>query len=228
MTLDEVLLLAPSVVQEMTTEFVRRGDECMRADQESQLTACFMLALRASSLLCGMALLLRPNTRDSWDVLARSFMEARDLLVDFRFEDNETRQKINSWFHGKEWKAARKRCEAFLNRIGGGETELARRWGMFSSLSHPTFTACRNSTAMTVSWVTHRSEDFTTTMEPKIADYLTSITSLIVTSTFDFPGLVSLECDLRRMRHVEPFREHARRSVLPILARSQDESRRNE
>jgi len=222
MTLDEVLLLDPAVVQELTTEFVRRADECMTADRESQLTACFMLALRASSLLCGMALLLRPNTRDSWDVLARSFMESRDLLVNFRFDDDDTRQKILRWFHGKEWKADHKRCEAFLNRISGGEVELARRWGMFSSLAHPTFTACRNSTAMTVSWVTHRREDFAAVMERKVADYLTSISTLIIAATFDLPGWVALGCDLGRTPNVEPFREGVKQAAGPILDRNGD------
>lgn len=219
MTLDELILLAPKVVQQMTTEFVRRGSECINAEQESQLTACFLLALRASSLLCGMALLMKPNTRDSWDVLARSFMEARDLLLDFRFDDDETRQKIRRWFHGKEWRAERKRIEAFLNQLAGGALELAKRWGMFSELSHPTVTACRNSTALTVSWVTRRQEDFATAMEAKVADYLMSISTLIIATTSNFDGWIELGCDLNRMPDVLPFRDQVRESILSILAR---------
>jgi len=220
LTLNEVVVLAPVVVKEITAEFVRRGDQCLKADHESQPTACFLLSLRASSLLSGMALLLRPNTRDSWDVLARSFMEARDLLVDFRFDDDETRQKIGRWFRGKEWMADRKRCEAFLKRVGAGDTELARRWGMFSHLSHPTVTAARNSTAMTVSWVTRRQEDFATTMEPTVADYLVSISTLIVATTYDPREWVKLGCDLNRMPNIERFLEGINEAVVPVLERN--------
>ena len=224
MTLNEVVALAPVVVQEISTEFVRRGDQCLKADQESQLTACFLLALRASSLLSGMALLLRPNTRDSWDVLARSFMEARDLLIDFRFDDDESRQKIGRWFRGKEWVADRKRCEAFLKRVGAGDTELARRWGIFSHLSHPTVTAARNSTVMTVSWVTRRQEDFATTMEPIVADYLYSISTLIVATTYDHSEWVKLGCDLNRMPDIERFLEGVSEAVVPVLDRNKGAS----
>ena len=134
-------------------------------------------------MLCGMAFLLKPNTRDSWDVLARSFMESRDLLIDFRFDDNGTRRRVHGWFQGNVWKAAHKRCESFIDRIAGGEMELAKRWKMFSSLAHPTLLACSNSTALTVTWVTRRQGNFVTAMEPMIADYLTSVSSLIVVTT---------------------------------------------
>ena len=79
------MVLAPTAIKELTAELFRRGDECMKADETSQSTACFLLALRLASLLCGMGLLLKPSTRDSYDVLARSFMESRDLLLTFRF-----------------------------------------------------------------------------------------------------------------------------------------------
>ena len=148
-------------------------------------------------------------------------MEARNLLVDFRFDDDETRQRIQRWFRGREWRADHKRCEAFLNHLSGGETELARRWGMFSTLSHPTVAACRNSTAMTVSWVTHRPEDSVAAMEAKVADYLTSVVTLIIATTFDFSGWISLQCELGRMPHDEPFRARVKEIVAPILGRSE-------
>ncbi|HYN14947.1 MAG TPA: hypothetical protein VES66_04050 [Terriglobales bacterium] len=151
-------------------------------------------------------------------------MESRDLLVDFRFNDQGTRQKVHGWFHGTAWKAAHKRCEAFIDRISGGETELARLWGIFSALSHPTVTACRNSTALTVSWVTRRTEDFTAMMEAKVADYLVSLSTLIIAVTFDFPGWIELGCDLGRMPSIEPFRVHVKQTVLPILERNKDAS----
>jgi hypothetical protein len=226
MTVKDLLILTPTVIKELATEFVRRGDECMRANQTSQLTACFFLAVRSVSLLCGMEFLLKPNTRDSWDVLARSFMESRDLLIDFRFDDRGTRQKIHAWFQGNAWKAAHKRCETFISRVGGSDSELGRRWSMFSALSHPTVQAARNSTAMTVSWVSGRAkiEDFNSIMEPKLADFLVSISSLIVVTTFDFPGWIPLGCELSRMPNVEPFRLSVAQTVLPILGRNKDAS----
>lgn len=43
MTFDELLVISPTVIRELATEFVRRGDECLNADKESQLTACIFL-----------------------------------------------------------------------------------------------------------------------------------------------------------------------------------------
>jgi hypothetical protein len=60
----------------------------MDIDPISQTSACFLLGLRSTSLLWGMKSLLDPETRDSWDVLVRSFMEAKDLLLTFRFDDD--------------------------------------------------------------------------------------------------------------------------------------------
>ncbi len=225
MTLDELLVLAPTVIKELTTEFVRRGDQCMGADATSQTTACFLLALRSASLLCGMGLLLKPATRDSWDVLARSLMESTDLLLTFRFDNQDIRNKIHAWSKGSAdsaWKARHKICEEFVARLGAGETELAKRWSAFSALSHPTVHAVRHSAALTVSWVTgrSRSEDFTAMMEPKIADYLVSISRLIVVTTFDYPQWVPLGCDMSRMPTIEPFRLDVAEVTAPILARN--------
>jgi len=227
MNLQELLITAPNVIQEMATEFFRRGDECMKADETSQLTACFLLALRSASLLCGMGLLMKPNTRDSWDVLARSLMESRDLLMNFRSDDQGTRNKIKTWFAGQNnnaWKAEHKKCERFWANLGGGELELGKRWSMFSALSHPTVHAARRSSAMAVSWVTGRTkvEDFEETMRPKIVDYITSLRTLIVVATFDLPGWISLGCDLSRMPHVEPFETNAARVTSPLLAQTKD------
>ena len=83
MTVDELLIVAPTVIKEMANEFFQRGDEGMKANATSQETACFLLALRSVSLLCGMGVLLKPNTRDSLDVLIRSFMENERPVNDF-------------------------------------------------------------------------------------------------------------------------------------------------
>jgi hypothetical protein len=199
----------------------------MKADETSQSTSCFLLALRSASLLCGMGLLMKPSTRDSWDVLARSFMESRDLLLTFRFDDQDIRNKIKTWFKGADenaWKPRHKKCEAFVNRLAAGETELAKRWSAFSALTHPTVHAAKHSTALTVSWVTGRSkfEDFNAMMEPKVADYLVSISTLIIATTYDFPQWVTLGCDMGRMPSVEAFHLGAAAITSPILDRTKN------
>jgi hypothetical protein len=51
----------------------------------------------------------------------------------------------------------------------------------------------------------------------KKADYLASISRLIMAVTYDLPGWISLGCDENRMRHVEDFRAQAEQITAPIL-----------
>jgi len=182
----------------------------MDEDPDSQRSVCLLLAIRCCSLLVGMGRLLDPSTRDSWDVLVRAFMESRDLLLTFRFDDKGIRNDIRAWCEGKNdgsWRPRHKKAEAFVKRMGAGDTELGKRWSAFSALSHPTIHAAKNSTNFVVTWVTGRhdpsSEEI---MRRKCADYLISIATLIVGSTFEFAEWVPLGCDLARMPHVESFR----------------------
>ena len=97
--------------------------KCLKADKTSQSAAHMFLALRSVSLLCGMAPLLQPATRDSCDVLLRSLLESTDLLMHFRFDDDGTRKKIEYWFAGKTdnaWKADHNKCEEFMPCNGSG------------------------------------------------------------------------------------------------------------
>jgi hypothetical protein len=227
MTMDQLLAHAPTVIQELTTELVRRGDACMKAAETSPLTACFFLALRSVSLLSGLEVLLKPLTRDSYDALARSFLESRDLLMTFRFDDQGTRNRIHAWFKSSgdgAWKAYHKTCEKFINRLGGGPTEFGERWSMFSALSHPTVHAARHSVSMAVSRLSgqFRFEDINTTMTFKTADYLESIATLIAATTFDLPGWISLGCDMDRMPNVEPFRVQVVEVASPIVRLNKD------
>ena len=172
MTIEEILVTSPTVLNELATEFVRRGGECIDADSTSQTTACFLLAIRSVSLLMGIAFLMKPNSRDSSDVLTRAFMESRDLLMTFRFDEQGTRNKIKRWFEGNNdntWRAEHKKCERFIKQLSGSDTGLGSRWSMFSAISHPTIHAAKQSTAMVVSWVTGRSkaEDYGPTMHLK-------------------------------------------------------------
>jgi hypothetical protein len=222
-SLNELLELVPTILRELATEFVRVGGRRMDTDPNSQTSACFLLGIRSTSLLLGMRLLLKPGARDSWDVLSRSFMEARDLLLTFRFDDDGIRNNIRTWFKGKNdgsWRARHKKSEEFVKRLGAGDTELAKRWSAFSTLSHPTIYAAQQSTNLVVTWVTGRSEDHDQIMNPKIADYLVSISTLIVATTFDFPEWVPLGCDMSRMPSVEPFRLSVAQTTRPILAMS--------
>lgn len=224
-TLDDLLQLAPTVLKELAVELYRRGDDCMKANATSQTTACFLLAFRATSLLASMRLLLTPESRDGWDVVSRSFMESRDLLLTFRFDDQGIRNAIRRWFEGKNdnaWKPRHKKCEEFVKSLGAGETELGRRWSAFSVLSHPTIHAAKHSTAVVVSWLTGRVEDLDVVMMPKVADYLVSISTLIVATTFEFPQWVRLECDLTRMPNVEPFRLAVAHVTPPIMGRTKE------
>lgn len=221
MTLANLLEKSSYVISELTTEFVRRADECIRADGASRESACFLLALRCSSLLVGVRKVMLPETYDSFDVLMRSFLESRDLLITFRFNHEGTREKIGYWFKGKAdnaWKADHRKCEEFFENIGAGKSELARRWSIMTTLSHPTYYAASNSARITESWVSRRPlEDNDKVMQSKVADYLVSIASLIVAATFDLPNWVSLKCDPVRMSNIDAFQDLVKEIAIPIL-----------
>lgn len=220
--MEDILLSAPSVLVELTRELVRRGDEEFRKDEQSQVTACLFLAIRSTSLLCGIGRLLTPQTRDSSEVLLRGFLEARDLLMTFRFDQGGIRNKIAYWFEGSlgnSWKAEHKKCEEFWEKLGYSGTELGKKWSQMTTLAHPTRFAAQNSVGCATLWAATppRIDDFNSMMEPKVADYLSSVASLIVIATIDFPGLISLECDLGRMPNIEAFRANVFSIVVPIL-----------
>src|ERR1700692_20880 len=97
MTIDDLTGLAPRALTELMHECVRQLDNYV---PESQHAACYLLALRSISILNATAQLLKPGTFDSWDILARAFLESRDLLTTFRFDDEETRKLVRRWFKG--------------------------------------------------------------------------------------------------------------------------------
>jgi hypothetical protein len=228
MTFEQLCDRVPSVLSEMTSEFVRKGGEYFGLDITSQHTACFLLAIRSVSLLRGMEALLRPDAFDSWDVLMRAFMESRDLLLTFRLDDEGTRSHIRAWFKGKggqAWKPNHRICEKFLARVGAFDSELARRWGLFSGLAHPTALAAQNSVAITAARISRESRpDLAIALEEKRADYLTSIVTLFITASFEIPGWIHLGCDIDRLPNAERFRIMAPAVVLPILKRKESKS----
>src|ERR1017187_2170609 len=174
MTTDDLLLAAPAVLTELGAEFLRRGHECMIADPKSQLSACFLLAMRSLSLLCGMGALMKPNVRDSLDVLTRAYTESRDLLMTFRFDDQGIRNKVHGWFlPNGAWKPEHTRVDTFLARLSGSDAELAKRWKMQSALAHPTAQAAKNSTAVALAWSAPGqgiAQSYADKMQPKIDD----------------------------------------------------------
>jgi hypothetical protein len=226
--MEEILVSAPAVLGELTRELVRRCNEEYSKNPKSQITACLFLAIRSASLLCGIGKLLAPETRDSGEVLVRSFLEARDLLMTFRFDEKGTRDKIAYWFEGNvgpSWKAEHKKCEQFLEKLGHNGSEFAKKWSQMTTLAHPTCFAANNSVVCATLWAANprRKEDPVAAMQPKIADYLVSIATLIVIATIDFPGLISLGCDLNRMPNIDSFQDNVKRVVTPILSASKDD-----
>ena len=205
-------MVSSDAYTELGVEFLRRGDESMIADPKSQLSACLLLAIRSLSLLCGMGALMKPNVRDSLDVLTRAFAESRDLLMTFRFDDQGIRNRVHGWFlPDGAWKPEHKRVETFLKGLSGNDAELAKRWRLQSSVNHPTSLAAMNSTHVAIAWIApgkgeQAKESNAKKMRPKIDDYLVCLGTLIVAATVEAPGWISLGCDDARMPHVEPFR----------------------
>lgn len=221
MTINDLLEMAPAILDELMRELVRSADREYLKDSKSQASACLMLAIRSASLLCGMSKVLKPQTRDSFEVLIRGFLEARDLLITFRFDNKGTRDKIGYWFEGKlgsSWKADHAKCEEFFTNLGYPGSQFAARWSMMTTLAHPTRFAAENSTHCATLWAMQppRTFDFAQAMTPKIVDYLTSIATVIVVGTFDLPGLISLGCDYARMPNVESFREQVFKVAVPV------------
>jgi hypothetical protein len=66
-----------------------------------------------------------------------------------------------------------------------------------------------------------KTESLADTIIPKIADYLASISKLIVIATFDLPGWTRLGFDLVRIPLADQFQRECAAAVAPILAAHQ-------
>jgi PilZ domain len=55
MTKNDLLMVAPKILDQLMREFIRSGDREYQKDPKSQTSACFSLAIRSTSLLVGMA-----------------------------------------------------------------------------------------------------------------------------------------------------------------------------
>jgi hypothetical protein len=125
---------------------------------------------------------------------------------------------------GSTWKAEHKRCEAYFEKLGYGGSEFAKRWSAITTLAHPTRYAAQNSVNCVTLWAANppRQDDYVSMMEPEIADYLTSIASLIILATHDLPGLISLNLDLSRMPNIDQFRANVYAIAVPILDKNKE------
>lgn len=224
-TLQDLYVEIPLAIGEMEREFFRVGGEHFERDMASQQAACFMLAIRGASMLTTMGKVLEADSFDAYDVLQRAFMETRDLLSTFRFDRDETRKRIKAWFKSKDkdaWRAEHAVCERFYDGVGASNLQLARRWGMFSALSHPTYSATRNSVAVRGgSLFASKRRELATVLEEKVADYVTAALTLFITTSFELKGWVPLGCDLKRMQTAESLRTAAPPIVMPVLARTE-------
>jgi hypothetical protein len=220
MTVHDLIPNAPEVLSELSAEYLRAVELATTADPRSQRSACLLLAMRCASILHGIKQLLMPETADCADLLARSFLEARDLLFTFRFDDESTRKKIHAWFEGKgdgAWKPNHQRCEDYLRSIGGGESELGIRWSMLSALSHSTNVAAANS-ARVVEWrIKGTQAPSPIASDVKVADYLLSFASLFALTAGEQPTWISLGLDPARLKRSVLFSLMAAKVSEPIL-----------
>lgn len=218
-TLDDVLKDAPKVLDTLTRELFQRADDAMRANAKSQLTACLQLGLRSASIMHGMERVLDLQTLDSYETLNRAAIEARDLLMHFRFDDKGTRDKIGYWFAGAKdnaWKADHTRVEQFLaKRDALLDSKLGENWSKLSALTHPTMYASDNSTVVIVHRTTGRLNGLN--IEQKRADYVIGIARLFLATAWNFPGWIPLGLNHANMPGFQFFCQKAELIGGPIV-----------
>jgi hypothetical protein len=62
--IDGIVDAAPNLLEALTRELLNKANAAMRADRESQLTACLQLGLRSASIMHGMSRVLDLHTLD--------------------------------------------------------------------------------------------------------------------------------------------------------------------
>jgi hypothetical protein len=210
MNLDGIVDVAPDVLEALTRELFNKHGPAMDADRESQLTACLQLGLRSASIMHGMSRVLDLHTFDSFETLNRAAIEARDLLMHFRFNDEGTRRKIGYWFGGAKdsaWKADHARLNDFLTKQAFLlNTQLGESWSSMSVLTHPTKYAADNSTVVIVNRMTGRVNSIDrTNITLKSADYVVGIARLFLATVYDLPGWIPLGLNLANIPDVQQF-----------------------
>ena len=222
MNLDGIVEAAPDVLEALTREIFVNSDAAMLADSESQLTACLQLGLRSASIMHGMSKVLDLHTFDAYETLNRAAIEARDLLMHFRFDDADTRKRIGYWFTGAKdnaWKADHARLDQFLTKQGVLlNTQLGESWSRMSVLAHPTRYAADNSTVVIVNRMTGRLNGIdSTNITLKRADYVVGIARLFLATVYDLPGWIPLGLNLENISDFKQFCINAELVGGPIL-----------
>lgn len=222
MNLDGIVDAAPNVLEALARELFNRYGPSMQADRESPLTACLQLGLRSTSIMHGMSRVLDLHTFDSYETLNRAAIEARDLLMQFRFNDDETRKKIGYWFAGAKdpaWKPNHARLDHFLGkRAGLLNTQLGASWSRMSVLAHPTRYAADNSTVVIINRMTGRVNDIDRThITLKRADYVVGIARLFLATVYEVPGWMTLGLNLANIPDCHQFCVNAKLVGGPIL-----------
>jgi hypothetical protein len=222
MNLDGIVDAAPNVLEALTRELFNRHAPALHADRNSQLTACLQLGLRAASIMHGMSKVLDLHTLDSYETLGRAALEARDLLMSFRFDDEGTRSKIGYWFAGRHdsaWKADHARLDKFLTKQEVLlNTQLRESWSRTSVLTHPTMYAADNSTVVIINRLTGRVNGLdSTNITLKSADYVVGIARLFLATVYDLPGWIPLGLNVANIPNVQQFCINAELVGGPIL-----------
>lgn len=222
MDLDGTVAAAPSVLEALTRELFVNSDAAFAADKESQLTACLHLGLRSASMMYSMSKLLDLHTADAYETLNRAAIEARDLLMHFRFNDADTRRKICYWFAGMKdnaWKADHARLDQFLTRHAVLlNTKLGESWSRMSVLAHPTRYAADNSTVTVVNRMTGRLDSIDREhITLKRADYVVGIARLFLATVYDLDGWLPLGLNLANLADFQQFCINAEVLGNPLL-----------
>lgn len=220
MTLDDLVLIAGGVLEELSAELTLKAHEAMLVNDESQLAACLQIALRSTSIMRGMVAVMRIETTDSYDVLNRAAIEARDLLMYFRFDDSGTRKRIGYWFAGardSSWKADHARVEKFLLDVGALDIGLARAWSGLSVIAHPTVYATNNSTAITLHRLT--GAPIGLDLHIKKADDVVGVSRLAMAIVYNFPGWIALGVNDKDLPSLQEFWPYAETVAGPIVNR---------
>jgi hypothetical protein len=222
MALDGIVDAAPNVLEALTRELFNRHAPALHADRKSQLTACLQLGLRAASITHGMSRVLDLHTFDSYETLNRAAIEARDLLMHFRFDDEGTRRKVGYWFAGKPdnaWKADHARLDEFLTKQNVLlNTSLGESWSSMSVLTHPTMYAADNSSVVIINRIAGRVNDLDRiNITLKRADYVVGIARLFLATVYDVPGWIPLGLNLANIPDVQQFCINAELVGGPIL-----------
>jgi hypothetical protein len=219
MTLDDLMPIAETVIDDLSAALILRGHEAMLVDNKSQLVACLQLGLRSASMMRGMAKVLALETFDSYEVLARAAIEARDLLMHFRFDDRDTKVRIGFWFAGKKdnsWQANHAKLDKFLaDQDALLNTEFKSSWEKLSVIAHPTMYAADNSTVVTVYRMTGRLNWLN--LLQRRADYVVGVARLALATVWNFPRWIPLGLDIENIEKLQLFCQQAETIGGPIV-----------